>query len=142
MQVPPWMGVDEILGKGNEHNNSPLCYMSSQGYNECDAKRVTEWKKATMKHFKVFGCPTYAFKSKLTRRSKLEPKSTKCIFVGYSADSKVYKLINIVIGKLILSHNVIFNKIIASSNHVHGKTPPSMGDFSKHTNILKTMNGR
>jgi hypothetical protein len=48
--------------------------MSSQGCNEGDARRVMEWKKATMKHFKVFGCPTYAFKSESTRISKLEPK--------------------------------------------------------------------
>lgn len=113
--------------------------MSSQGHNECDARRVMEWKKTRMKHFKVFDCLANVVKLDSTCISKLEPKSTKCIFVGYSADSKVYKLINIAIGKLILSHNMIFNEIIASSNHVHGKIPPIMGDLSKHTNILKAM---
>jgi hypothetical protein len=89
--------------------------------------------------FQGFWLPCVRIQTKVNTQIKLEPKSTKCIFVSYSIDSKVYKLINIAIGKLILSHNVIFNKIVASSNHVHGKTPPTMGDLSKHTNILKAM---
>lgn len=59
--------------------------------------------------------------------------------MGYNVDSKVYKLINIVIRKLILSHNVIFNEIVASFNHVHKKIPLTIGDLSKQTNILEAI---
>ncbi len=51
----------------------------------------------------------------------------------------MYKLINIVIGKLILSHNMIFNEIVAPFNHVHKKIPPMVGDLSKQTNILESI---
>ncbi len=61
------------------------------------------------------------------------------MFVGYKVDSKVYKLINIVIRKLILSHNVIFNEIVTSFNHVHKKIPLKVRDLSKQTNILEAI---
>jgi hypothetical protein len=59
--------------------------------------------------------------------------------VGYSTISKPYKLINIVIGKLILNHDVIFNEIVTFFDHAHGKTPLAMGDLSKQTNIIRAM---
>jgi hypothetical protein len=77
--------------------------------------------------------------TKVDTWTRLEPKSTKCIFVGYSTDSKSYKLINIDIGKLILNHDVTFNKIVTFSDHAHGKTPLVMGDFSKDGNIIGAM---
>ncbi len=59
--------------------------------------------------------------------------------MGYSTNSKPYKLINIAIGKLILNHDVIFNEIVTFFDHAYGKTPLAMGDFSKHTNIIRVM---
>jgi hypothetical protein len=55
--------------------------------------------------------------------------------VGYITYSKAYKLINIDIGKLIINHDVILNKIVTFFDHAHGKTTLAMGDFSKHANI-------
>lgn len=46
--------------------------------------------------------------------SKLEPKNTKCTFVGYNVDSKAYWLIGVVTGILILSWDVIFDETIPS----------------------------
>jgi len=77
--------------------------------------------------------------TKVDTWTRLEPKSTKCIFVGYSIDSKSYKLINIDIGKLILNHDLTFNKIVTFFDHAHGKTPLVMGDFSKDGNIIGAM---
>ncbi len=51
----------------------------------------------------------------------------------------MYKLINIAIGKLILSHNMIFNEIVTSFNHVHKKILSTVGAFSKQTNILEVI---
>ncbi len=59
--------------------------------------------------------------------------------MGYSTDSKAYKLINIAKGKLILNHDVMFNKIVTFSDHAYGKIPLAMGDFSKHVNIIGAM---
>ncbi len=38
-----------------------------------------------MKHLRVFGCEVYAHKP-IETRMKLEPKSTKCVFVGYNLE--------------------------------------------------------
>lgn len=43
-------------------------------------------------------------------RSKLDEKSIKCIFVGYCAKSKAYRLYVPVGGKVIISRNVVFNE--------------------------------
>lgn len=42
------------------------------------------------------------------KRSKLEPKSVECIFLGYSSVSKAYRLYNNETKKIIVSRDVIF----------------------------------
>ena len=39
-------------------------------------------KKVELSHLKVFGCPAYAH-VEATKRSKLDPKSQKMIFIRY-----------------------------------------------------------
>ena len=49
---------------------------------EAMAKMVWSGKKPSYKHLRVFGCETYSHISKKFW-NKLEPKSRKCIFLGY-----------------------------------------------------------
>lgn len=42
--------------------------------------------------------------------SKLDEKSEKCIFIGYSHQSKAYRLYNPVSGNVIISRDVVFNE--------------------------------
>lgn len=67
------------------------------------------WKgrKPKVSHLRIFGCIAYAL---VNSRSKLDEKSQKYIFVGYSTQSKAYKLYNPVSGKVIISRNVKFNE--------------------------------
>ena len=67
------------------------------------------WKgrKPKVSHLRIFGCAAYAL---VNSRSKLDEKSQKCIFVGYSTQSKAYKLYNPVSGKVIIIRNVKFNE--------------------------------
>ena len=44
-------------------------------------------------HLRVFGCVAYAHVLKKIR-GKLDDQSEKCIFIGYSEQSKAYKLYN------------------------------------------------
>lgn len=44
-------------------------------------KELWSGRKPMVKHFKVFGCLMYTLKLELTRISKLEPKSTKHVFL-------------------------------------------------------------
>jgi hypothetical protein len=69
-----------------------------------------------VKHLQVFGCEAYAHKP-IETRMKLEPKSTKCVFVGYNLESKGYKSIVLENRKLIISQNVIFNEKFNDGRH-------------------------
>lgn len=78
-------------------------------------KELWNGRKPIVNLFKIFKIPTYVLKLEQTCESKLEPKNTKCTFVGYSTNSKAYTYINVLREKLILSQDVIFNKIVISS---------------------------
>lgn len=74
-------------------------------------------KKPSVAHLKVFGCLAYAHVPK-DLRTKLAPKSVKCIFLGYYAGSKSYRLFNLDTKKVIRSRDVIFHEKIACSDVV------------------------
>ena len=57
--------------------------------------------------FRIFWCITYSHIPK-EHKKKFDNKSEKCIFIGYSDVTKVYKLYNPKIGKLIVSRDVQF----------------------------------
>ena len=81
--------------------------------NRCPTKvvmnKVSEeaWsgKKQFVTHMKVFGCVAYAHVPDRLRK-KLDNKGEKCISVGYSDDSKEYKLYNPSTKKFIISRDV------------------------------------
>ena len=60
-----------------------------------------------VKHLRIFGSPCYALIPK-QQRNKLEARSRKCIFLGYSNTSKAYRLYNEANKKFIVSRDVIF----------------------------------
>ncbi len=59
----------------------------------------------------MFGCVTYAQRFD-DKRTKLDAKNIKCVFVRYNVDSKAYSLIEESMGKLIISRNVVFNEVV------------------------------
>ena len=61
----------------------------------------------SVSHLKFFGCVTYAHVLN-ELRNKLDKKGHKCIFVGYSEDTKAYKLYDHVARKVIISRDVQF----------------------------------
>jgi hypothetical protein len=63
--------------------------------------------KLNVAHLRTFRCIAYAhIPSEL--RKKLDDKSEKCIFTGYSETSKAYRLYNPISKKLILSRDIRF----------------------------------
>jgi hypothetical protein len=61
--------------------------------------------KHNVAHLKVFGCVAYAHvPDELIR--KMENKGQKCIFFGYSEETKGYKLYDPVARKVIINHDV------------------------------------
>ena len=63
----------------------------------------------SVSHLRVFGCVAYAHVPK-EQRGKLDDKSEKCIFTGYSEQSKAYKLYNPITKKTIISRDVVFKE--------------------------------
>jgi len=66
-------------------------------------------KKPLVAHFKVFGCKCYMHVLDKDSR-KLEPKSQKCIFLGYDMESKAYRLYDPKARKVQLSRDVVFHE--------------------------------
>lgn len=67
------------------------------------------YRKPNVKHFKIFGCEAFAH-IPADERSKLDPKSKKCIFLGYSNVTKGYRLYDVVAKRTFHSRDVIFNE--------------------------------
>ncbi|KAM0989072.1 hypothetical protein ACFX2A_013169 [Malus domestica] len=65
--------------------------------------------KPKVAHLRVFGCVAYAQVPEAKRR-KLDDRGEKCVFVGYSEESKAYKLYNPLTGKIVVSRDVIFSE--------------------------------
>ncbi|KAM0029839.1 putative RNA-directed DNA polymerase [Helianthus debilis subsp. tardiflorus] len=64
-------------------------------------------EKPSVSHLKVFGCIAYALVPSQVRK-KLDAKSKKCIFVGYSPNSKAYRLFDPIKKVIITSRDVVF----------------------------------
>jgi hypothetical protein len=70
------------------------------------------WKErmATVKHFHVFGSKCYILSDKEPRR-KMDPKSEEGIFLGYSTNSRAYRVYNSRTKVVMESINVIINDL-------------------------------
>lgn len=70
--------------------------------------------------FKVFGCKAMAHVND-TKRRKLDAKSVECVFLGYEADTKAYRLYNPSTKKIIISRDVIFMETTQKVDNVADK---------------------
>jgi hypothetical protein len=66
-------------------------------------------RKPLVSHLRVFGCRCYVHIPKETRQ-KLDDKSRKCVFIGYSSEKKGYKCWDPTSRKVVLSRDVIFSE--------------------------------
>ena len=69
-------------------------------------------KKPEVSHLKIFGCPVYVHIPK-EKRTKLDPSGKKGIFVGYSKDSKAFRIYISGFHHIEISRDVTFEKEIA-----------------------------
>ena len=67
-------------------------------------------KKPSLSHLRVFGCDAYVHVPK-EKRTKLDNKSERCIFIGYKDGLKGYKLWNPETRKVVYSRDVVFREV-------------------------------
>lgn len=98
-----------------------------RGNSESPEERWTN-EKQNLSHIKVFGCKAMVHVPKEKRR-KLDAKSNECILMGYSTESKAYRLFDPKTHKIVVSRDVIFvernTKVI--ENEI--KTNPSLSSI-------------
>jgi hypothetical protein len=69
-------------------------------------------KKPNVSHLKVFGCIAYVHVPD-EKRSKLDPKVVRCIFIRYSLEQNKYRCFNPSIRKLQVSRDVVFDEMVS-----------------------------
>jgi len=67
-------------------------------------------KKPDVSHLRVFDCIAYVHVPD-EKRSKLDPKAEKCIFIGYSSKQKGYRCFSPFTWKLQVSRDVVFDEM-------------------------------
>ena len=72
-------------------------------------KEVFSRKKPEVSHLRLFGCPIYIHIPK-EKRTKLDPLGKKGIFVGYSENSKAYRIYFLGFKKIDMSRDTAYEK--------------------------------
>ena len=86
------------------HNISP-----SRVLGDNTPRELLTGRKPNVSYLKCFGCTAFVHIPK-DQRKKLDPKSRKCIFIGYGQTSKGYRLYDFEKKGIILSRDVIFDE--------------------------------
>jgi hypothetical protein len=69
----------------------------------------------------MFGCACYRNTS-ATAPHKLSPRSTRCLFLGYSPDHKGYRCLDLTTHRIIISRHVVFDEDVFP---LTGSSPPT-----------------
>jgi hypothetical protein len=72
-------------------------------------------------HLCIFGCACYPNTS-ATAPHKLSPRSTRCLFLGYSPDHKGYRCLELTSHRIIISRHVVFDEDVFP---LAGSSPPT-----------------
>ncbi|GKV41367.1 hypothetical protein SLEP1_g48909 [Rubroshorea leprosula] len=72
-------------------------------------KEAWSGRRPAVDYFRIFGCIAYAHVPD-QKKSKLDDKGEKCIFLGVSDQSKAYRLYNPLTKKVIISRDVVFDE--------------------------------
>ena len=87
--------------------------------------------KPDVTHFGIFGSKAWA-RIPTEKRKALQPQSQQCLFVGYSKDSKGYKLINLNTNKAFIERCVQFEEEpLADVEIGEASSPPEPQEVSK-----------
>ena len=95
-------------------------------------------KKVNLSHLRIFGCVSYVH-IEAENRSKLDPKSKKCIFIGYGINDFGYRFWDIENRKVIRSRDVVFNENVMYKDMMKEQDKSSKSkEFAELEEISKT----
>lgn len=75
--------------------------------NKLSPEEIWSNEKPDLSKLRVFGCKALVHIPK-EKRKKLDVKSTECLLMGYSYETKAYRLYNIKTKKIVISRDVVF----------------------------------
>ena len=89
-------------------------------------------RKPDVSHLRTLGSRAFAHIADQNRR-KLDPKAEECILVGYSLESKAYRLWNPCTRKIVISRDVIVNESESNDEMTTGVTEQVLPDPFLHS---------
>ena len=103
-KLPQKFSVEALNTAVYLHNRSPTKALKGKTPYEA-------WtgSKADVTHLRSFGCTAYAHIPQADRK-KLDPKTRKCVFLGYATDKKGYRLFDVERQRVIFSRDVKFHE--------------------------------
>jgi len=105
--LPNYFWVEAVVTIVYIMNRTPVAIVHGMTHEE----KFTG-KKPDVSHFRVFGCIAYVHVLE-EKRSKLDPKAEKCIFIGYFSEQKGYKCFNPSTRKLQVIKDVVFDEMVS-----------------------------
>lgn len=94
-----------------EAANTAIYILNRTPSKQCESTPYEQWtgEKPYLGHVKTFGCVAYVHTPN-QKRTKLQPKSQRMVFVGYDKNSTNYRLYNPQNRKITISCNVMFQE--------------------------------
>ncbi|XP_073049481.1 uncharacterized protein [Primulina eburnea] len=90
------------------------CHISNRVYlrsgSTMTSYEIIMGKRPNLKYFHVFGCVCYVLNDR-DHLAKFDSKSDKCLFVGYSSNSRAYRVYNLRTRTTMESINVVFDDL-------------------------------
>lgn len=65
--------------------------------------------KPDLSYFRVFGSSGF-YRVDDSKRSKLDPKANRCLFLGYSETSKAYRVWDYKLNRVVITRSVVLNE--------------------------------